>query len=154
MWHKAIWMGYPMRLKLSRIGLFVEFFFRFCVCLYTNSNIPYELGKQATSFLIDKYSDTLHPRFNKRFIIQGRELTLDINSFQFNNVNYIQTLGTAMGIKMASIYAILTLAYLEENLYKIIGKKYGNNIKGKFTKSWKKIFKWLFHILEMSMRRH
>ena len=28
-----------------------------------------------------------------------------------------------MGTKMAPTYAILTLVYLEENLYKILGKK-------------------------------
>ena len=60
------------------------------------------------------------------------------NSFQSNNDNYIQILGTAMGIKMAPIYATLTLANLGENLYEIIGKKYRNDIKGEFTKSWKR----------------
>ena len=44
-------------------------------------------------------------------------------SFQFNNINYTQTLGTAMGTKMAPTYSTLTLAYLEENLGEIIGKK-------------------------------
>ena len=34
-----------------------------------------------------------------------------------------------MGTKMASTYATLTLAYLEENLYEIIGEKYGEDIK-------------------------
>ena len=63
------------------------------------------------------------------------ELTLNNNTFQFNNTKYIQTLGTAMGTKMAQTYAILTLAYSEENLYEMIGKKYGNNIKGEFIKS-------------------
>ena len=66
------------------------------------------------------------------------EIILKNNSFQFNNINYIQTLGTAMGTKMVPTYTTLTLAYLEENLYEIIGKKYGNNIKGEFTKSWKR----------------
>ena len=36
---------------------------------------------------------------------------------------------------MAPIYATLTL---EENLYEIKGKKYGNDIKEEFTKSWKR----------------
>ena len=40
---------------------------------------------------------------------------------------------------MVPTYATLTLAYLEENLYEIIGlKKYGNDIKEEFTKSWKR----------------
>ena len=34
-----------------------------------------------------------------------------------------------MGAKMAPIYTTLTLAYLEENLYEIISKKYNHNIK-------------------------
>ena len=79
------------------------------------SNVPYELGKQAISFWIDKHPDTFHPKFNKTFIIEGIAINLNNNSFQFNNNNYIQTLGTAMGTKMAPTYATLTLAYLEEN---------------------------------------
>ena len=39
---------------------------------------------------------------------------------------------------MAPTYATLTLAYLEENLYEIIGKKNDNDIKEDFTKSWKR----------------
>ena len=70
-------------------------------------------------------------------IIEGIEIILNNKSFQFNNINYIHTLGTAMGTKMAPTYATIFLAYLEENLYKIIGKKYGNDIK-EFTKSWKR----------------
>ena len=97
------------------------------------SNIPYELGKQAISFCIEKYLETLQPRFISDYI----ELILNNNSFQFNNVNYIQTLGTAMRTKMVLTYATLTLAYLEENLYEIIGKKY-NNIKTEFIRSWKR----------------
>ena len=71
-------------------------------------------------------------------IIEGIEIILNNNFFQFNHINYIQTLGTAMGTKMAPTFAILTLAYLEENLYEIIGKKYGNDIKEEFAKSRKR----------------
>ena len=39
---------------------------------------------------------------------------------------------------MVPTYATLTLAYLEENLYEIIGKKYGNDTKEEFPKSWKR----------------
>ena len=41
----------------------------------------------------------------------------------FPLVNNIQTRGTAIDTKMAPTYATLTLAYLEENIYKILGKK-------------------------------
>ena len=36
---------------------------------------------------------------------------------------------------MATTYTSLTLAYLEENLYEIIGK-YSNNMKIEFIRSW------------------
>ena len=39
---------------------------------------------------------------------------------------------------MAPIYSTVNLAYLEESLYEIIGKKYRNDIKEEFTKSWKR----------------
>ena len=84
------------------------------------SNIPHELGIKAISFWIDKYPEILHPRFNK-FITQGKEWILNNNSFHFDKRNYTQTLGTAKGTKMAPTYATLTLSFLEENLYEIIG---------------------------------
>ena len=84
------------------------------------SNIPYELGKPAISFWIDKHPNTLHPRFSKNFIIEGIKIILNYNSIQFCNNNYIQALGNAMGTKMAPTYATLTLAYFEENVYEII----------------------------------
>ena len=43
-----------------------------------------------------------------------------------------------METKMAPTYVTLTLAYLDENLYEIIGKKYSNDIKEEFTESWKR----------------
>ena len=43
-----------------------------------------------------------------------------------------------MGTKMAPTYATLTVVYLKENLYKIIGKKYGNHIIEEFIKLWKR----------------
>ena len=79
----------------------------------------HELGKQTISFWIDKYPETLHPKFNKNY---HREISLNNNPLQFNNMNYIQILGTIMGTKMAPTYATLTLAYLVENLYEIISK--------------------------------
>ena len=48
----------------------------------------------------------------------GIEIILINNSFQFNDINYIQTQRRAMGTKMASTNATLTLSYLEENQYK------------------------------------
>ena len=48
--------------------------------------------------------------------------TLNNNSFQFNNKNYIQIQGSTLRTKMAPIYSNLTLAYFEENQYESIVK--------------------------------
>ena len=55
-------------------------------------------------------------------ITDGIQLILNNNSFQFINVNYIQAQGIAIGTKMAPMYTTLTFAYLQENLYEIVGK--------------------------------
>ena len=65
-----------------------------------DSNTPYELRKQAISFWKNK-NKTLHPRFNTKFIMDAVELILNNKSFQFDNINYIQIIGTTMGTKMA-----------------------------------------------------
>ena len=87
----------------------------------TNLYAPW-IRKTAISFGIEKYQKTLHLIFNEKCITDGIELILNNNSFQSNNINNIQARGTAIGIKRASTYATLTLAYLEENLYEIIRK--------------------------------
>ena len=102
------------------------------------SNIPHELGKQAILYLTNKHPELLHPRFTGDFILDSLELILNNNSFQFDGKNYLQILGTAMGTRMAPAYATLTLAYLEENLYEEIRKKYGDQKKEEFVRSWKR----------------
>ena len=111
------------------------------------SSIPYELGKQAISYGEKNTQIHYTQDLTKFFITDGIEIILNNNSFQFNNINYMQTLGTAMGTKMAPTYATLTLSYLEENLYEKIGKKYGNNIKETFNLIMEKILGRLLHIL-------
>ena len=82
------------------------------------TNLSHQLGKQTISFWTDKYPETLHQIFNKKIITDGVVQILNKYSFQFNNVNYIQTIGTVMGTKTPPTFATLTLTYLEENLYK------------------------------------
>ena len=55
---------------------------------------------------------------------------------------------------MAPTYATLTLAYLEENLYEITGKKYSNGIKEEFTKSWKRYLGDCFIFWKCPIGRH
>ena len=72
-----------------------------------------------------------------------------------------------MGTKITPTYGNLTFAYLEENLYEIIGKKYNNIPPQNLLKFCfflyciflyycisESIFRLLFLILEISMEQH
>ena len=102
------------------------------------SNIPYELGKEAINFWLDKHPEILNSRFNKDFIMDALDLILNKNTFQFDNRYYIQVIGTAMGTKAAPSYATLTLAFLEEKLYNTMENKYGQATLQEFKQSWKR----------------
>ena len=71
-------------------------------------------------------------------MIEAIDLILNNNTFQFDNQHYIQTLGTAMGTKMAPNYATLTLGYLEISLYEKVGYKFGSHFEEVFQQSWKR----------------
>ena len=77
--------------------------------LYTN--IPHDEGIHAcTVFLARNGSST-------NFISDVKDITkfiLNHNYFTFDDQFYLQTHGTAMGTKMAPVYANLFMAYLEE----------------------------------------
>ena len=83
--------------------------------LYTN--IPHTLGLDAIKYWLEKHPEDIPSRINKNFILEGIKLILENNYFCFNNEFYLQVKGTAMGTKVAPIYATLVLSYLEEQLY-------------------------------------
>ena len=109
--------------------------------------------KTGHLFLDRKIPRNIAPKIKQKTIADGKELILNNNSFQFNRMKYIQTLRTAMGTKMAPTYATLTLAYLVENLYEIIGIKI-QQCKIRMYYMMEKIPRWLFPILKMHIRQH
>ena len=80
--------------------------------LYTS--ITHDLGIEAIKYWIRKHRDLIPTRFTDDFIINSLLFVLKNNNFQFNEVYYRQTEGTAMGTNVAPPYAILVIAYLEE----------------------------------------
>ena len=102
------------------------------------SNIPHELGIEAIKYWLRKYPNDTPSRFPKKFIIEGIEFILKNNTFCFNEKNYRQTKGTAMGTKFAPVYATLVIGYLEEKLYKQIHEKYGSQYAEEFIHNWKR----------------
>ena len=81
--------------------------------LYTSINN--NLGIEAICFWLDKHKELIPERFSKDFIIQSLKFVLENNNFLFDEEFYQQVNGTAMGTKVAPIYACLTIAYLEES---------------------------------------
>ena len=105
------------------------------VCsLYTS--IPHDLGIEAIRYYINKYQESLDKRFNKQFILDATAFVLKNNTFTFNNTNYIQLIGTAMGTIFAPTYATLVLGYLEEKLYDLIESLYDTKTKIYIEKNW------------------
>ena len=66
------------------------------------------------------------------------DIILKNNTFQFNEQYFIQTSGTAMGTKVAVVYASLSLGFLEEKMYKIMDDKFGIEIGEYIRQQWKR----------------
>ena len=75
--------------------------------LYTN--IPHDVGLSAVEYWIKKHPNLLPSRFNAKFITESIKLILENNVFFFDDKYYNQLHGTAIGTKMAPVYATLFL---------------------------------------------
>ena len=80
--------------------------------LYTN--IPHEDGLDACRFFLASNTCTSH-QLPVDSILSLIRLVLENNHFQFNNDNYLQKMGTAMGSPMAPAYASLFMGKLEQD---------------------------------------
>ena len=99
------------------------------VNLYTN--ITARLGQEALCYWMQKqYRWQIH---NTIF-----DLVLKNNIFMFNDRYFHQIKGTAMGTKMASTYATLTLVYLAEMLYHRISEKLREEYYELIKMNWKR----------------
>ena len=105
--------------------------------LYTN--ITHELGVHSIKFWLNKHPESLHPRFNKQFVIDSITLILTNNSFTFDGKIFLQKKGTAMGTKMAPSYATLVLGFLEQSLYGRVTDILGEEIGHYIHKNWKRL---------------
>ena len=115
------------------------------------SNIHHDLGFEAIGFWLDKYAEDIHPRIEKQFILSAMKTVLENNNFVFNEKNYLQISGTAMGTKFAPTYATLVLGYLEIILYKNIEDKHGLNTRNIFENSLKRFLDDVFLIWNKSL---
>ena len=106
-------------------------------------SITHDVGLEAIHFWLNKQPQDSF-RFSNEFIISSIKIILENNIFQFDGHFYKQLKGTAMGTKMAPIYATLTLGYLELKLSATIQNHFSNAIYNNFRKFY---FRYLDDIL-------
>ena len=75
------------------------------------SNIPHEYGLEAIEYWLDKFPESLHPRFSKEFVLESVEFILENNNLNFDNEYFNQIKGTAMGTIFVPNYANLTMGF-------------------------------------------
>ena len=77
------------------------------------SNIPHKDGANACREFLDQRASCNPPTDD---VVRLIELVLSLNCFVYNNQHYRQTLGTAMGTRMAPRYANLFVAKMDEKI--------------------------------------
>lgn len=90
----------------------------------------------AIKYWVEKHRDKINVRFSIDFILDAVQLILENNSFNFNDKNYLQIRGTALGTKFAPTYATLVMGFLEQNLYQKIEKTLGIEMAKYIENSW------------------
>ena len=131
--------------------------------LYTN--IDHNLGLQAIQYWIEKHPSSLLTGYNVEFIKEAVQLILENNTFQFDDQNYLQVSGTAMGTQMAPTYATLTVGYVEQLLHDKINAEKGKDYSSYVKEHWKRYLDDCFiywpkrlgdigHFLEMLNNMH
>ncbi|XP_062588448.1 uncharacterized protein LOC134250115 [Saccostrea cucullata] len=104
--------------------------------LYTN--ITHELGIEAIKYWWDKYPEEIDDRFPANFILEGLRIVLENNDFLFDDENYLQIKGTAMGTKVAPTYACLVMGFLEEKLYNVLPETFDLDFTQYIKENWKR----------------
>ena len=113
-------------------------------------NISHSLGLTAIDYWLNLFPLEF-PRFSKQFIIDALCIILKNNNFYFNGKHYRQLKGTAMGTKVAPVYATLCLSYLEKSLYTIIESKYGPFMKDFFINNYFRFLDDVFIIFDSEL---
>ncbi|XP_061187186.1 uncharacterized protein LOC133195360 [Saccostrea echinata] len=104
--------------------------------LYTN--ITHDLGIEAIKYWLDKYPEEIDDRFPANVILEGLRIVLENNNFLFDDENYLQIKGTAMGTKVAPTYACLVMGFLEEKLYTILPETFDLDFTQYIKENWKR----------------
>ena len=101
--------------------------------LYSNVLLAY--GLEAIEYWLDKFPESLHPRFSKEFASESVEFILENNNLSFDNEYFNRVKGTAMGTIFAPTYANVTMGFFELTFYDLLRSLQWNIVKLPFL-SW------------------
>ena len=102
------------------------------------TNISHTFGMEAVRYLLLKYKEDIHPRFNIPFILESIDFILKNNTCVFDNEYFLQLQATAMGTVFAPTYANLSMGYHEIKLYDLIALNYNLDIRQYFVENWER----------------
>ena len=101
-----------------------------------HTNIPHEYGLEAMNYWLDKYQDSINPRFLEAFKLHLWNLSSKNTTFKFNDGYFLQLVGKARGTDMAPTYATLTIAYHELKFYMISQIHWGVEVREYIEQAW------------------
>ena len=113
-------------------------------------NITHEIGLEAISYWLNRFP-LLNERISNDFILEALCLILRNNNFNFQGKFYRQLRGTAMGTKVAPVYATLTLGFLELSLYNTINTNYGPLAGNLFLNNYFRYLDDIFLIFDQNL---
>ena len=100
------------------------------------SNIPHEYGLEAIEYWLDKFPESLHPRFSKKFVLESVKFILENHNLNFDNEYFNQIKGTAMGTIFAPTYGNLTMGFFELTFYDLCRDKFAENLGNFIFENW------------------
>ena len=90
----------------------------------------------AVRYFLLKYKEDIHPRFNKRFILES--IDFKNNTYVLDYEYFLQLQGTAMGTQFAQTYANLSMEYYDIKFYDLIELNYNLDNRQYFVENWKR----------------
>ena len=100
------------------------------------SNNLHEYGLEAIEYWLDKFHESLHPRFSKEFVLGSVKFILENNNLKFDNDFFNQMKFTAMDNIFAPTYTNLTMAFYELIFYDLCRNKFGEDVGILIFENW------------------
>ena len=95
-----------------------------------------EYGLEAIEYWLDKFPESLHPRFPKEFVLESVKFIYENNNLNFDNEYFNQIKGTAMGTIFTPTFANLTMGFFELTFYDLCKDRFGEDLGNFIFENW------------------